>query len=110
MGGLHSGGPSHVQPPNIGNGQGNLFGGIMANPQGGQLAPPNPEQQQPGPPNHQMPQPLGPNPPPQQPFGGPYGQPLQVNGGKFEENRESIPRQAIPNQVAPQNNRLQERH
>ena len=84
MGGLppHAG-PSHPQPPNIGNGQGTLFGGIMANPpgQGGPgLAPPSQDQQQQGPPPHQMAQPqTGPQQAQQAQFGG-YGQPPPVNG------------------------------
>lgn len=81
----HVGGPAqsaapHPQPPNIGNGQGTLFGTIIQN-QGGSssLAPPNQDQQaqqhgqpQPPPPGHTIPQP-GP-PGPQPPFGG-YGAP-----------------------------------
>ncbi|MCJ1406424.1 general transcription repressor [Ptychographa xylographoides] len=84
MSGLSHSGPPHPQPPNIGNGQGTLFGGIMANPagQGGPaLAPPSQDQQQQGPPQHQMPQPPpGPPQPQQQPFGA-YQQPSLANGG-----------------------------
>ena len=84
LGGLSHSGPSHPQPPNIGNGQGTLFGGIMANPpgQGGPaLAPPSQDpQQQQGPPQHQMPQPPPGPPQPQQPFGA-YQQPSLANGG-----------------------------
>ncbi|MCJ1312773.1 general transcription repressor [Agyrium rufum] len=95
MGGPQSHGPSHPQPPNIGNGQGTLFGTIMSNLQGPQLVPPAQDQQQQqqqqqgpgqGPPQHPLgggPQ-LGPQPPhpqqQQQLSSGLYGQPL-VNGG-----------------------------
>ncbi|MCJ1472828.1 general transcription repressor [Lambiella insularis] len=78
----HSGAP-HPQPPNIGNGQPTLFGGIMANPpgQGGPaLAPPSQDQHQQGPPQHQMPQPPPGPQQPQQNFGG-YQQPSLANGG-----------------------------
>ncbi|KAL9122973.1 MAG: hypothetical protein Q9187_000457 [Circinaria calcarea] len=85
MGGLppHAG-PSHPQPPNIGNGQGTLFGTIMTNPpsQGGPgLAPPSQDQQQQqGPQPHQMPQPQqGPQQPQPPQFAG-YGPPPISNG------------------------------
>ena len=54
------GGPSQNQPPSIGHGPSNLFGGIMANPPGPGnpgLVPLSQEQQQQGPPQSQMPQP-----------------------------------------------------
>jgi len=84
LGGLTHTGPPHPQPPNIGNGQGTLFGGIMANPAGPggpALAPPSQDQQQQGPPQHQMPQPQPGPQQAQQAFGG-YPPPL-ANGGKL---------------------------
>lgn len=79
-------GPSQPQPPSIGHGPSNLFGGIMAgNNQGGPgLAPPPQESQQPGglPPHlagPQGPPGLNPAPGPPQHFGG-YQQGPSVNG------------------------------
>lgn len=76
-------GVSQPQPPAIGHGPSNLFGGIMANPPGQGnpgLVPPSVEQQQPqAPPPHQMPQ-----PPPnlqQPPYQ--YPQPSNMNNGRF---------------------------
>ena len=53
------GGPSQNQPPSIGHGPSNLFGGIMANPpgQGNPGLVPLSQDQQQGPPQNQMPQP-----------------------------------------------------
>lgn len=89
-------GVSQPQPPAIGHGPSNLFGGIMANPPGQGnpgLVPPSVEQQQPqAPPPHQMPQ-----PPPnlqQPPYQ--YPQPSNMNNGKLsflKRNRGSILRQ-----------------
>jgi glucose repression regulatory protein TUP1 len=80
-------GPSQPQPPSIGHGPSNLFGGIMAGSasQGGPgLAPPPQEPQQPqGLPPHMGPQGpppgLNPAPGPPQHFGG-YQPPPSVNG------------------------------
>lgn len=89
-------GVSQPQPPAIGHGPSNLFGGIMANPPGQGnpgLVPPSVEQQQPqAPPPHQMPQ-----PPPnlqQPPYQ--YPQPSNMNNGNLSflrRNRGSILRQ-----------------
>ena len=96
----HIGGPSHnqashQQPPNIGNGQGTLFGGIMANPSGPAgpgLAPPSQDQQQ-GPGPHQIPQSQsGPQPPQQPPFG---GYPQQPVNGKPPWNCYAFPVHAV---------------
>ncbi|KAG7008063.1 hypothetical protein G7Y79_00007g021880 [Physcia stellaris] len=77
------GGPSQNQPPSIGHGPSNLFGGIMANPPGQGnpgLVPLSQEQQQQGPPQNQMPQ-----PPPglhQPPFQNYPGGPVNGYGGQ----------------------------
>lgn len=86
-------GVSQPQPPAIGHGPSNLFGGIMANPPGQGnpgLVPPSVEQQQPqAPPPHQMPQ-----PPPtlqQPPYA--YQQPSNMNNGNLSflnRNRDSL--------------------
>ncbi|KAI9808521.1 MAG: transcriptional regulatory protein rco1 [Sarcosagium campestre] len=82
----HNAATSQPQPPSIGHGPSNLFGGIMTN-HGGQggpgLVPPPQDQQQPPPPHH-MPQPPPPvqQPPQTQqpPFSG-YQQAPSANGG-----------------------------
>ncbi len=84
----HHGGPSQPQPPQIGHGPSNLFGGIMAGSaaQGGPgLAPPPQEPPQPqGMPPHlggpQGPPGLNPAPGPPQHFGGYQPGPPSVNG------------------------------
>lgn len=77
------GGVSQPQPPAIGHGPSNLFGGIMANPPGQGnpgLVPPSQEQQPQAPPTHQMPQ----QPPGlQQPSYQGYPQPSNMGNGKI---------------------------
>ncbi|KAI9844105.1 MAG: general transcription repressor [Sclerophora amabilis] len=110
LGGPHDAGPAQAQPPSIGHGPSNLFGGIMAQPGGQGLAPPPQEQ----PPPHQMPQPpppvQQPGPPQAQqaPFPG-YQSAPAVNGyppqstaspgpGKGRNNRGGPPGPATPQQ------------
>ncbi|MCJ1468453.1 general transcription repressor [Pseudocyphellaria aurata] len=84
------GGVSQPQPPAIGHGPSNLFGGIMANPPGQGnpgLVPPSQDQQQPQAPPHQMPQ-----PPPglqQPPYQG-YAQSSNMNNGYASQGQQSI--------------------
>ena len=85
------GGVSQPQPPAIGHGPSNLFGGIMANPPGQGnpgLVPPSQEQQQPQvPPPHQMPQ----QPPGlQQPSYQGYPQPSNMGNGKISQTNRHI--------------------
>lgn len=100
------GGVSQPQPPAIGHGPSNLFGGIMANPPGQGnpgLVPPSQEQQQPqAPPPHQMPQ--GPQGLQQPSYQG-YPQPSSMSNGFNSQNSQSIaspgPGKSRTNRVPP---------